>query len=337
MRRWAPSVDPVDSADSVDSSNSGGGPVVSGIVPVALFAYDRVDLLGRTLDGLRANAVPLIYAFSDGPRSEAVAERVSAVRRLLRAVDWAKVVLTERSENLGLGRSIVDGTSIVFAQHQQAIVCEDDLVVAPGAYAYLCAALAHYENDSRVMSVSGWTHPLVTPPGVGGAPFFSARVNTYFWGAWARSWQGMGEGSALDRLRRCRERGQDPARYGRDIPDMAAAEGARNLWAVRWIAQHLAGGGLSLCPPWTMVDHVGIDPRATNAAVLPIWDQRIDRAPPPVPEPWPEPVEHPGIAALWRRAVEMEYAQAESRSRRSLAARLRSAIGRFLRRGRPRP
>lgn len=310
---------------------------MSVLVPVALFAYDRVDLLARTLDSLRANAVPLIYAFSDGPRNEAAAARVADVRSLLRAVDWTEVVLMERAENLGLGRSIVTGAGSVFARHPHAIVCEDDLVVAPGTYSYLCAALAHYEGDSRVMSVSGWTHPLVTPPGIGDAPFFSARVNTYFWGAWARSWAGMDEGTALDRLDRCRARGEDPARYGRDIPDMAAAEGACNLWAVRWIAQHLARGGLSLCPPWTMVDHVGIDSRATNAAFLPIWDQRIDRAPPPVPGRWPEPVEHPQVAALWRRAVETEYAQAESRSRRSLAARVRSAVGRLLRRARPGP
>jgi hypothetical protein len=306
-------------------------------VPIALFAYDRVDLLARTLDGLRVNAVPLIYAFSDGPRTDEAAERVGAVRRLLRAVDWTEVVLAERRENFGLGRSIVAGASTVFERHPLAIVCEDDLVVAPGAYAYLCAALARYEGDSRVMSVSGWTHPLVTPPGVGNEPWFSARVNTYFWGAYARSWVGMNEGTALDRLDGCRARGEDVARYGRDIPDMAAAEGVRNLWAVRWIAQHLACGGLSLCPPWTMVDHAGIDSRATNAAFLPIWDQRIDRAPPPVPDRWPEPVEDPRIAALWRRAVELEYAQAELRSRRGLAARVRSAIRTLLRRRRPHP
>lgn len=307
----------------------------SAVVPVALFAYDRVDLLARTLEGLRANAVPLIHAFSDGPRDAAATERVDAVRRLLRSVDWTEVVLTERSENQGLGRSIVSGTSEVFARHAHAIVCEDDLVVAPGAYAYLCAALAHYEAEPRVMSVSGWTHPLVTPAGIGDSPFFSARVNTYFWGAWARSWKGMDEGTALDRLDRCRERGEDTARYGRDLLDMAALEGTRNLWAVRWIAQHLANGGLSLCPPWTMVDHMGIDPRATNAAFLPTWDQRIERPAPGVPERWPEPVEHPGIGALWRRAVELEYAHAESRSRRSLGARVRSAVGRLLRHGPP--
>ena len=306
---------------------------MSGIVPVILFAYDRVDMLSRTLDGLRANAVPLIYAFSDGPRTDAAADRVAAVRRLLRGVDWTEIVLAERAANLGLGRSIVGGTTAVLERHAQAIVCEDDLAIVPGAYAWLCAAMSHYEHDPLVMSASAWTHPLVTPAGVGDAPFFSARVNTYFWGAWARSWKGMDEGTALDRLERCRARGDDPARYGRDLLDMAAAETSHNLWAVRWIAQHFARGGLSLCPPWSMVDHVGVDPRATNAAYLPIWEQRVDRPPPPIPAHWPAAVEHAEIGALWKRAVDMEYAQAEGRARPGFLARLRSAARRYI----PRP
>ena len=310
---------------------------MSDVVPVILFCYDRVDHLARTLDALRANGVPLIYAFSDAPRTPDAEPRVAAVRRLLHSVRWAEMVHAERDTNLGLGRSIVSGTSAVFERHDAAIVCEDDLAIVPGTYAWLCSAMARYGTDPRVMSVSGWTHPLVTPAGVGDAPWFSARVNTYFWGAWARSWRGMGEGTALDRLARCRARGDDPARYGRDLVDMATAEGSRNLWAVRWIAQHLAEGGLSMCPPWSLVDHAGVDTQATNAAYLPIWEQRVDRAPPPIPARWPEAVEHPQAAVLWRRAVEMEYAQAESRSRRGISARVRSAVGRLLGSVRPRP
>ena len=65
-------------------------------VPVILFAYARPDLLGRTLSCLRENRVPLIYAFSDGPRTADQAPAVARVRDLLRAVGWCDVVLRER-------------------------------------------------------------------------------------------------------------------------------------------------------------------------------------------------------------------------------------------------
>ena len=38
-----------------------------GIVPVILFAYARPAHLQKTLDSLRVNQIPLIYAFSDVP------------------------------------------------------------------------------------------------------------------------------------------------------------------------------------------------------------------------------------------------------------------------------
>ena len=299
---------------------------MSDVTPVALFAHARPDLLARTLEGLRANAVPLIYAFSDGPRGETEMAHVVAVRAVLHDVTWAEVVHVERTSNLGLGRSILAGVTQVFERHGTAIICEDDLLVAPGAYGYLTAALNNYHDDPRVFSASAWTHARVTPATVGDQPFFSRRVNTLFWGAYARAWQGMDRGSAAGRLAQYAGRGGDPASYGADLPLYAASEGTRNLWAVRFIADHLVRGGLSLCPPWTMVEHLGYDSRATNARSDPTWDAPIEGAPPPIPSVWPTVEEHPEIALLWRRAVEIELAAGRPRGWR---ARLRAILNRL--------
>ena len=277
-------------------------------VPVALFAYTRPDLLTRTLQSLKENDIPLIYAFSDGARQATDEPLVQQVRTILRAVTWARVVLVEREKNLGLGTNIVSGTTEVLTNHDAVIVCEDDLVAVPGTVAWLSAALDHYRDDDRVMSVSGWTHPRVTPPGIGSAPFFSPRVNTLFWGTWARAWRGMDTGSASGRLSAYATAGGDPAAYGADLPLQAAAERERNIWAVRFIADHMARQGLSLCPPWSMVEHIGYDARATNAVHDPTWYQPAPGRAAPIPAVWPEPAEHPAIAGLWRAAVEVELA-----------------------------
>ena len=138
-------------------------------IPIILFGYARPYHLRQTLDCLRENHVPLIYVFSDGPRTPDKAPAVAQVRYMLRAIDWCKVVLCERETNLGLGRSIVTGVTEVLGKHEAALIFEDDLVCVPGTYDYLCAALEHYRDDPRVMSVTGWTHPLVTPREIGRA------------------------------------------------------------------------------------------------------------------------------------------------------------------------
>ena len=139
-------------------------------IPVALFAYARPDYLRRTLDSLRATHVPLIYAFSDGPRTPGKAPAVAEVRYMLRAIDWCEAVLCERETNFGLGVSIRTGIAEVLNKHEALLVVEDDLICVPGTYQYLCAALEHYRDVPSVMSVTGWTHPRAIPPDVTDQP-----------------------------------------------------------------------------------------------------------------------------------------------------------------------
>ena len=72
--------------NEVRSCNASGSD--PSLVPVALFAYARPGHLRRTLACLRDNRVPLIHAFSDGPRTPDKAALVDQSRQILRAIDW---------------------------------------------------------------------------------------------------------------------------------------------------------------------------------------------------------------------------------------------------------
>lgn len=273
------------------------------MIPVALFAYRRPDLLELTLKALEGERLPLLIAFSDGPRGPADRAAVGAVRRLLRAVDWCPVQLVERDGNLGLGRSVLAGVSSVLDRHDAVLVMEDDLVCVPGTYRYLTAALRRYRDDRRVMSVTGWTHPRVTPAALGGQPYFDGKGECWIWGTWRRAWQGMGR-PAPDIMRECAGRGIDVDRYGSDMPKMAAEAGPRNLWAVGWWYHHLLHDGLCLRPPYSLGEHTGWDERATTTVpAAAVWRNPPLRDCPAVPARWPEPAEHPDCARLWRAAA----------------------------------
>jgi hypothetical protein len=267
-----------------------------------LFAYARPDHLARVLVSLRANAVPLIEAFCDGPKGEADAGRVAVVREMLRAVDWCEVRLVERPANLGLGRNVLAGLNDVAARHAAFIVWEDDLIAVPGTYAWVCAALRRFAEEPSVMSVTAWTHPRVTPAGLGSEPYFDGRAECWVWGTWSRAWPGMADQTADEKRIAAAARGVPADAYGADLPIMAAAELRQNIWAVRWLYHHLQHGGLCVRPPWSMVEHIGFDPLATNAAGATAWANPPLRLAPPIPVPWPEPREHPEARALWRAA-----------------------------------
>jgi len=266
-------------------------------VPVALFTYARPHHLVRTLECLRANRVPRIYAFSDGPKTAEQRATVDEVRRLLRAVDWCEISIVARPENLGLGESIRAGVADVLSRHESVLVFEDDLICVDGTYAYLTAALAHYEHDTRVMSVTGWTHPRITPRDVTDQPFFDGRAECLVWGTWRHAWEGM-EQDALTLMQRCQQKGIDPYAYGADLVQMAQTERERNIWAVRFIYLHLLNGSLCLRPPHSLVEHIGFDADATNAVAANGWANPPLRPCPPLPTAWPDAVEHPQAQSL---------------------------------------
>jgi hypothetical protein len=269
-------------------------------IPVVLFAYNRPQHLQRTLNCLRENNVPLIYAFVDGPKTSAMASRVDEVCEILRRVDWCEIHVVENKTNLGLGVSILTGVNQVFKNHEMLIVFEDDLIFVPGTYQYLCAALEHYKDDPKVMSVTGWTHPRTTPSTVKDQPYFDGRSESWSWGTWARAWQGM-EQDAAAMANSCIKQNIDIYRYGADLPEMVKVEKEKNIWAVRFSFLHFLHGGLCLRPPHSMVTHAGFDEQGTNATGSSKWELNDLQKISVMPHPWPQSIENPECAKLWQK------------------------------------
>jgi hypothetical protein len=190
----------------------------------------------------------------------------------------------------------------IFKNHDCAIVFEDDLVCVPGTYRYMSAALRHYRDDPRVMSITGWTHPRITPANHGDRPYFDGRAECLLWGAWARSWHGM-ERDASGMVRECAARGLDIYEYGADLVVMSERELATNIWAVRFIFLHRLRGGLVLRPPHSLVEHIGWDALATNAKGDDGWSNPPLLPCPAIPSSWPTPVVDPECARLWQQAA----------------------------------
>ncbi len=296
--------------------------------PIALFAYARPRHLSRTLACLEANRVTRIYAFCDGPKTPEIRDRTDEVRRMIRDIDWCEVSMVERVENFGLGRSIRAGVAEVLARHGSVLVFEDDLICVDGTYEYLDAALEHYRDEPRVMSVTGWTHPRITPASVTDQPYFDGRAECWVWGTWRRAWRGMEE-DAQALIRRCAARGIDPCAYGADLVDMARCEHERNIWAVRFLYWHILNGGLCLRPPRSLVQHIGSGLDATNAVDSSDWTNEPLHACPPSPACWPPAVEHPDC----RRLAAAAYGRPHPpRSHASLLGTARSVAARVVRR-----
>jgi len=121
--------------------------------PVALFVFNRSEQLEQTLEGLKSNNIPVLYVFADGARNKDDQKNVNQVRRLVDAITWTKVVKTYHKKNKGLTESIRDGLNSVFKEHEQIIVVEDDIYVAPDFYDYMRTTLDSYANNPNWTSL----------------------------------------------------------------------------------------------------------------------------------------------------------------------------------------
>ncbi|MBE9139715.1 hemolysin activation protein [Nodosilinea sp. LEGE 07088] len=234
-------------------------------IPVAVFTYNRPDHTGKALEALsqcRGLEQCLFYFFSDAPRdAEAIAgvEKTRAVLQRWASKLEAKIV--ERSDNLGLSKSIVTGVSSLCETYGQVIVVEDDLVVSPDFLVYMVAALQRYQHEPSVMQVSGCT--LASPEQPQGDAFFLPVTTTWGWATWQRAWQHfawMPEG-----LDAARKENQWLAlfnlggayNYLQMLDDRLA--GRNDSWGILWWYAVSRQQGLVLYPTTNLVQNTGFD------------------------------------------------------------------------------
>lgn len=240
--------------------------------PIVLFVYNRPEHTARTLSSLARNSLAAesdLIIYADGPKKPEHEASVLATRRIARqATGFRSLRIVERERNLGLAASITTGIAEICALSGRVIVVEDDLIVAPSFLQFLNAGLQRYEDDPRVMQISGYAYPAHddrVPPA-----FFLPMVSCWGWATWASAWSRFDPDmqllSRLDRDRGLRHRFDLEGAY--DYYGMACQQrtGQIDSWGVRWQLSLFAASGLVLYPRTTLVTNIGVDASGTHGA-----------------------------------------------------------------------
>jgi len=239
------------------------------LAPIALFVFKRPELARRTIESLRANPEiedSQVVVFADGPRDARDEPFVRSTREAIRAGGLPKMEIIERTENLGLAKSIIDGVGRLVAAHGRVIVIEDDLRLSPTFLRFMNAALDRYAADERVYHVSGYQFP-VAPPATSDA-FLLPFVNSWGWGTWARSWSAFdasasGYAALRDQPRLRRQFDLDGSFYFYEMLE-AQVQGRLDSWFIRWYLSVFSRGGLGVFPARSLVENTGFGSDATH-------------------------------------------------------------------------
>ena len=158
--------------------------------PILLFVYNRPAHTRQTLEALSRNTLAAasdLFVYSDAARSEADCAAVEEVRHIVReAKGFRQVHVTEREQNWGLARNIIDGVTTMVNRYGRVIVLEDDLVVAPHFLRFMNDALDIYADVPQVGHIQAcdFTNDPSLPD-----TFLIKWTGSWGWGTWKRAWQ----------------------------------------------------------------------------------------------------------------------------------------------------
>ena len=252
--------------------------------PIALFVYNRPEHTRRTLKFLRENKLAeesRLFIFSDGPKTAKDADKVAEVRELIKDVEGFKSVeVIERSNNLGLANSIIDGVTKLVTKYGKVIVFEDDLISYPYTLKYFNQGLDKYQNEPKVMHIGAYMYPLDRRdlPDA----FFSRIATSWGWATWKRSWDDF-EADIDTLIKRFDDKKihafsiEKTMNFWRQIKEFKA--GRNDSWAIRWYASIFLKGGLSLNPSYSLVNNIGHDGTGIHSGVNDIYNVRINPNP----------------------------------------------------------
>ncbi|MDH4164298.1 MAG: glycosyltransferase [Nitrospirota bacterium] len=234
------------------------------LAPIALFAFNRVGHLERTVCALRKNAgaeESELFIFSDGPRTNADNAKIESVRQFARSISgFKRVTITARDKNSGLSRSIIAGVTEIVNKYGAVIVLEDDLETSPFFLRYMNDALRFYRDEERVISIHGYMYPVKSELP---ETFFLRGADCWGWATWKRGWDRFEpDGGKLLQELRARHMEKDfdfNGAYPFTSMLRKQSTGRVDSWAIRWLASAFLDNKLTLYPGSSLVSNIGLD------------------------------------------------------------------------------
>ena len=239
------------------------------LAPIVSFVYNRPVHTRTTLEALKNNYLAdqsTLYIYADGPKDNASKQDIASInetRKLIREQKWCKeVVIIESKVNKGCNKNIMDGINEMFTRFDKLIIVEDDIMTSKGFLKYMNDALDLYENDSRVMHISGYFPPnkLTLPE-----TFFIKLSQIWGWATWKRAWS-LYNTDADDLANKIASTNRiDEFTFGGYFYAFETLKsGMEGVWDTKWGASVFVEKGLVLTPGISMVQNIGHDGSGIN-------------------------------------------------------------------------
>lgn len=241
--------------------------------PIVIFAFNRLEPLKTCVASLLSNSEAAesdFIVFVDGARvgKEGEDEKVKSVQRYVKSITGFKSLTYFFAEqNKGLANSIIDGSTYVVKKYGRIIVVEDDLYVSKSFLRFMNEMLDTFENDERIMQVSGYGCKLTRLCDYPYDAYLNERAHSWTWATWENRWKTVDwDVKDYDELLKSPKLQKSFNKRGSDLFGMLKGymEKKNKSWYIRFNYSMFKQHKYSIMPVKSLVRNEGFGADATN-------------------------------------------------------------------------
>ena len=239
--------------------------------PILFLIFNRPDLTEIVFKRIREVRPKYLFVAADGSREGNVSDQLKCKETrqvVLDLIDWdCEVKTLFREENLGCGLAVSQAITWFFEHVEMGIILEDDCYPGLSFFLFCQELLEYYENDERVMMVSGTN--LFPEKNLAYSYLFSAIGTIWGWATWKRSWKLYDFHlkklevliSSHEIYNMAIERHEIDARI---INLKKVKSGHFDTWDYQWTFARLINHGLSIIPSNNLISNIGCNSSGTH-------------------------------------------------------------------------
>lgn len=262
--------------------------------PVVLLIYNRPDCARQVFQQICQVKPKSLFIVADGPQDNKLNDEVlcQQTRSITEHINWeCDVQRNYSNQNMGCKNRVSSGLTWVFEQVDRAIVLEDDCIPDPSFFFYCQELLEYYQNDTRIMVISG--NNFQRGKKINNySYYFSIYNHCWGWATWKRAWEfydkemklwpEVKEKQLLYNILRTKKIVQ----YW-EKQFQATYEEKINSWYYRWLLSCWLQRGLTILPSVNLVKNIGFSETSTHTKKLYTPIDRLKT------EEMQWPIEHP--------------------------------------------
>jgi len=238
------------------------------LAPIILFGYDRPAHISNMIESLTKNKESFdseLFIFIDGKNDTTdVGSHKKVIDKVSENLPFKKKYLNVRKENIGCKKNIISGISEVIESYGKAIIVEDDLVLGKHFLNYMNNALIHYENNSKIWHINGYSYPQIFKNSKKSS--IGTLAQPWGWGTWSDRWEVFIKNkyyeknliSDLSEAERKKFNFYNLATYWENALKLDGV-GSNSVWDAYWYQTIFLNRGMTLFPQVSHVQNMGFD------------------------------------------------------------------------------